>query len=70
MIRQFPPKLNRQTACKDCDASTISPSLILDGWMWIDLVEPPDESNGWRCPRCVEGWGLLLKAHAQQQTFH
>jgi hypothetical protein len=68
MIR-FMPK-QRAMYCKDCDAVTISPRPIKDGWLWINLVEGADVCNGWRCPSCVAGWEEIEIAAVSDQTFH
>jgi hypothetical protein len=48
--------------CKDCDATCDADDS--KGWHWIDLVDPPDECNGWRCPQCVAGWKIIVDERA------
>jgi hypothetical protein len=50
-----------QYQCKDCEAMCEDGdgSLIKRGWQYLDLVEPPDECSGWRCPQCVAGWDII-----------
>jgi hypothetical protein len=43
-------------ACKDCDAFTAQPES--KGWRWVDLC---DGEEGWRCPKCVEGWRVIVE---------
>ena len=69
MMHRLPAK-RRAIRCKDCNAITISPGPIQDGWRWIDLVDGADICNGWRCPHCVAGWDVILEAAVSHQTFH
>jgi hypothetical protein len=59
----------RGVRCKDCDAVTISPKPIGDGWRWINLVDGEDVCNGWRCAHCVEGWETIEAAWIANQTW-
>jgi hypothetical protein len=65
--------------CKDCDAEIVGNEgnteaeyrlLVRFGWRWIDLVEPPDTCNGWRCPNCVLGWEIIVHEHPDPRMLH
>jgi hypothetical protein len=65
--------------CKDCDAEVwvneIDPvdehkALAKLGWCWIDLTEPPDVCNGWRCPECRAGWEVIVHEAPDPKMLH
>jgi hypothetical protein len=51
-------------ACKDCDQTiecSDGPGLLRAKWNYIDLTgDENDPANGWRCPKCVEGWQIIV----------
>jgi hypothetical protein len=52
--------------CKDCDAITVTKKLTDSGWeyVWIN-DDRTDPVNGWRCPKCVAGWEIIVSEHPQ-----
>ncbi len=55
--------------CKDCDTTTeieIGPDLLRAGWEHLTFTDPhgrweeEDEVNGWRCPKCIAGWKIII----------
>ena len=58
--------------CKDCDVTTeidVGPDLIKAGWDCININDDEaDPVNGWRCPKCTEGWRIIVEE--QRGNFH
>jgi hypothetical protein len=57
--------------CKDCDAvSHEDPGPgSARGWSYLNITDDDaDPVNGWRCPKCVAGWQIIVDE--QRGNFH
>lgn len=58
----------KQIECKDCNSTEMfeHPKDAYEaGWQWLDIVEGEDVVNGWRCPKCVAGWDVIVNEHPE-----